>query len=305
MPANAIRMSILPGREQLLDRLERLAAYRPSPVARRVLGATALVVFLVSLGVAFRHLPTLDLRPELLLVVALGAAIVFGVNAAELRIAGHLSRRPLPWLDAAEKTLWATAANLLPLPGGPLIRLQAVADGPDGWSRATRCTLVPGAAWFAATFLAAGAALASLGWSVLAAGVAALGAGGGLVTWHLLPPDRTGPGTVLSLSALELGFVAASSLRLIALFAALGHPVTAPSAVVLTTAAVLATAAGVFPGGLGLRELLSATVAPLLGIPPSLAVLVSALDRVVGLGTVSLLTAAHQVLAPEVEPASR
>lgn len=130
MPATAIRMSLLPGREQLLDRLERLAAYRPSPVARRVLGATALVVFLVSLGVAFRHLPTLDLRPELLLVVVLGAAIVFGVNAAELRIAGHLSRRPLAWLDAAEKTLWATAANLLPLPGGPLIRLQAVADRP-------------------------------------------------------------------------------------------------------------------------------------------------------------------------------
>lgn len=298
-------MSILPGREQLLERLERLAEYRPSPVTRRVLGVAALVVFLVSLGVAFRHLPTLDLRPELLLIVAAGAAGVFGINTVELRIAGRLSRRPLSWSEAAEKTLWATAANLLPLPGGPLIRVQAVADGPDGWSGATRCTLVPGAAWFAATFLAAGAGLAFLGWTAPALAVAAIGVGGSLVAWLLIPSDRVTPATVLSLSALEAGFVAASSLRLIALFAALGHPIPVPSAVVLTTVAVLATAAGVFPGGLGLRELLAATVAPLLGIPPSLAILVSALDRVVGLGTVSLLTAVHQVLVPEVEPASR
>lgn len=298
-------MSILPEREQLLHGLERLAEYRPSPLTRRVLGVSALLVFLVSLGVAFRHLPALDLRPELLLVVAAGAAAVFGINTAELRITGHLSRRPLSWHDAAEKTLWATAANLLPLPGGPLVRLQAVADGPDGWSGATRCTLVPGAAWFAATFLAAGAALAVLDRPAPALAAAVLGAGGILVTWLLMPRDATGPATVLPLSALEIGFVAASSLRLIAIFAALGHPIAVPSAVVLTTAAVLATAAGVFPGGLGLRELLAATVAPLLGIPPSLAVLVSALDRVVGLGTVSLLTAAHQVLAPELEPASR
>lgn len=298
-------MSFLPSREELLDRLERLAEYRPSPGARRVLGVTALLVFLVSLGVAFRHLPSLDLRPELLLVVAAGAAAVFGINTAELRITGHLSRRRLSWSDAAEKTLWATAANLLPLPGGSLIRLQAVADGPDGWSRATRCTLVPSTGWFAATFLAAGAALAGLGWSALALTAVVLGLAGSLVTWLLMPPERTSAETVASLSVLEFGFVAASSLRLVALFAALGHPIDPLAAVVLTTASVLATAAGVFPGGLGLRELLSATVAPLLGLPPSVAVLVSALDRVVGLGTVSLFTALHQVLAPAVEPASR
>lgn len=298
-------MSSFPSREGLLDRLERLAEYRPSPGVRRVLGVTALLVFLVSLGVAFRHLPALDLRPELLLVVAGGAAAVFGINTAELRITGHLSRRGLSWSDAAEKTLWATAANLLPLPGGSLIRLQAVADGPDGWSRATRCTLVPSTGWFAATFLAAGAALAYLGWSALALTAVALGLAGSLVTWLLIPPERTSAETVASLSVLELGFVAASSLRLVALFAALGHPIDPLPAVVLTTASVLATAAGVFPGGLGLRELLSAIVAPLLGLPPSVAVLVSALDRVVGLGTVSLLTALHQVLAPAVEPASR
>lgn len=298
-------MSSFPSREGLLDRLERLAEYRPSPGARRVLGVTALLVFLVSLGVAFRHLPALDLRPELLLVVAGGAAAVFGINTAELWITGRLSRRRLSWSDAAEKTLWATAANLLPLPGGSLIRLQAVADGPDGWSRATRCTLVPSTGWFAATFLAAGAALAYLGWSALALTAVALGLAGSLVTWLLIPPERTSAETVASLSVLEFGFVAASSLRLVALFAALGHPIDPLPAVVLTTASVLATAAGVFPGGLGLRELLSAIVAPLLGLPPAVAVLVSALDRVVGLGTVSLLTALHQVLAPAVEPASR
>lgn len=298
-------MILLPSREKLLDRLERLAEYRPSPRTRRVMGVAALLTFLVSLGVAFRHLPTLDLRPRLLLLVAAAALAVFGINAAELRITGHLARRPLSWPDAAERTLWATAANLLPLPGGSLIRLQAIADGPGGWSKATRSTLVPSTGWFSATFLAAGAALGALGWSSVGPAVGALGIAGVVVTGFLLPPDRTTPGTVLSLSALEIGFVAASSARLMLLFAALGHPIGILPAVVLTTASVLATAAGVFPGGLGLREILSATVAPLLGVPPSLAILVSALDRVVGLGTVSLLAAVHQLLAPDVEPASR
>lgn len=298
-------MTVLPDREQLIARLERLAEYRPSRTARRVLGVAALLVFLVSLGVAVRHLPTLDLHPRWLFGAAAGALGVFGVNAAEFRLTGYLARRPLPWGDAAEKTIWATAANLLPLPGGPLVRLQAVADGPGGWSKATRTTLVPSAGWLAATFLAAGAALGAQGWSALAIVVAGLGAAATVAAGLLVPKERRSVGTLSTLAVLEVSFVAVSALRLVALFAALGHPIGFLPAVVLTTAAVLATAAGVFPGGLGLREILAALVAPLLGVPPSLAILVSALDRVVGLGTVSLLAVLHQAVVPQAEPASR
>lgn len=93
--------------------------------------------------------------------------------------------------------------------------------------------------------------------------------------------------------------MAVSALRLVALFAVLGHPVD------FLPAAVLTTAAGVSPGGLGLREVFTPAVASLLGVAPALAIRVSALNRVGDLGTVSLLAVLHQAVVPEAEPACR
>lgn len=295
---------MIPTASQIARGLEALAEYRPSRGVRRTLGVVAILLFVGTLAGAVSHLPRLELRPSLVLVVAAGALGVFGINVTEFQVTGLLSGRPLGWTETIRKTLWATAANLLPVPGGPFVRMQAVADGTGGWSRAARSTLVPGVCWFAASFAAAGGALWALDSTILAAIAVLLGLGAVPVAWALVPAERRGAGLAAGLALLEAGFVAASTLRLVALFAALGYPVGPLPAVVLTTASVLATATGVFPGGLGLRELLAATAAPLLGVPPSLAVVVCALDRVVGLATLSVFGVAHHLLAPALDPAT-
>lgn len=295
---------MIPSAPQFTRWLEALAEYRPSRGVRRTLGAAAVLLFVATLAGAVVHLPRLDLRPSLVLVVAAGALGVFGINVIEFQVTGLLSGRPLQWTETIRKTLWATAANLLPVPGGPVVRLQAVADGPGGWSRAARSTLVPGVAWFAASFVAAGGALWALDSVVLGTAAGLLGLAALPIARALVPAEKRSLRLGAGLSLLEAAFVAASTLRLVALFAALGYPVGPLPAVVLTTASVLATATGVFPGGLGLRELLAATAAPLLGLPPSLAVVVCALDRVVGLATLSALGVLHQVVAPELDPAT-
>ena len=47
--------------------------------------------------------------------------------------------------------------------------------------------------------------------------------------------------------------------------------------------AIAASAVGFLPGGIGLREVIAAGLAPLVGLPASLGYLSAALDRVVGL----------------------
>jgi uncharacterized protein (TIRG00374 family) len=97
---------------------------------------------------------------------------------------------------------------------------------------------------------------------------------------------------------LEVGSVACATLRIVLLLAALGHDPSAPDAAALAAAGIVASAVGLFPGGLGLRELLSGLTAEAVGLDPSLAVVVAALDRLVTIVVVGTASAALGALAP-------
>jgi uncharacterized membrane protein YbhN (UPF0104 family) len=77
-----------------------------------------------------------------------------------------------------------------------------------------------------------------------------------------------------------------TGLRLYLVGLALGFNVTVAQAAALTVSAVLATATGFFPGGLGIRELLAAGVSPLVRLSSLVGIAVSAVDR---LGTLCVL----------------
>jgi len=69
---------------------------------------------------------------------------------------------------------------------------------------------------------------------------------------------------------------------------ALGFPAPVRDAMALALAATVSSAIGLFPGGLGIRELLSAAVAGLTGFDPAVGLVVSAVDRIVVLVVVGL-----------------
>ena len=54
-------------------------------------------------------------------------------------------------------------------------------------------------------------------------------------------------------------------------------------------ATVAASAIGIFPGGLGIRELLSGLIAPAVGLPASVGLIGTSVERVVGLATLSVM----------------
>jgi len=88
---------------------------------------------------------------------------------------------------------------------------------------------------------------------------------------------------------------------LLTLFAALrlyleiewfGFHVTPAEAIALALAGVLATVTGVVPGGLGVREGLSAVIGPLVGLSASLSLVAAAFERLADLTVVGVVATA-------------
>lgn len=278
------------GEPALLARLKRLSRWRtPSGPWRGVLLVVAAATFAGGVALSLRELELAwaEVRWWPLAVVALvGTPATIAVNAAELRaMATTLDRRHrLAWPDAVRTVLLATAANVLPLPGGALVRVHALTVVGVSLSRATAINLLAAVVWVAAAVLVAG--VAGLAYAPVAAavalvagvgvlGVAGLGARAVATDWR--------PAAYLRLVAIEVATTLVHGARLWLVLVALDVEVALAQALVLGVAAPLAAAAGVFPSGLGLAELLTALLAPLVALPAAAGFAATAVARVVGL----------------------
>jgi uncharacterized membrane protein YbhN (UPF0104 family) len=224
----------------------------------------------------------------LLLAAGLGVPLTAMTNAGEYWITARAAGATLRPMVALRTTILATAANLLPLPGGPLVRIQALRSEGIGTGASTQVTAAAGTSWVAvAALLAAGGGVAVEAPAGATAMLATLGIVVGAVSVTLLrraTVQRVGwQRVLLQLVAVEVASVAISAVRLYLLLLAIGAPARASSALVLALAGVLATAVGIVPAGLGVREGLSALLAVAVALPAATGLAVSLLDRVVGL----------------------
>ena len=80
------------------------------------------------------------------------------------------------------------------------------------------------------------------------------------------------------------------ALRFLLVAAALRFDVTFPQTSALVIASVSAAAIGFLPAGLGAREGLAALLSPIVGIPAAVGLVVTAVDRVVNLVVLSMLS---------------
>jgi hypothetical protein len=88
------------------------------------------------------------------------------------------------------------------------------------------------------------------------------------------------------LLGVELASVVVGALRLMVIAAGIGQTIGFGQAAGLGLASIVAAAIGVFPGGLGLREALSAAFAPIVDLPASVGAVTSTFDRLLGLPVV-------------------
>ncbi len=302
MPDRPAGPAPVPVWRRAVGRLKQVRS--PSPRVRAVLMVVAVVAVAVGLTFAVR---TLEVRPEqlrwgpLLVAALVVSPLTLAANAAELRWAAAVVAPPgrsLPWTTSARVVIAATVANLLPLPVGAILRVEAVRRLGVGLGPATATNLVAAGLWVAAGIGIAGTAALP---SRTAAGLLGLGLAAAAVVVSVLLARRVGgprwQRPTAALVGLELATALLHGLRLWLVLSALGVTATVRQALVLGAAAPLAAAAGVFPSGLGLAEGLTALLSPVAALPAAAGFLATALGRVVGLVATGLVAVLFGVSA--------
>jgi hypothetical protein len=226
-------------------------------------------------------------------VLVVLAPLTTALNGAEYACTARLVGVRVGPAEGVRVAVLGSAANLLPLPGAVLVRTEALRRRGTGLAGAAKASTVAAVVWAGAAAAVAGALQVADGRAAL--GAAGLGGGALLVGAGMVAAarvQRSGPGTDgrarAALLATETATVAVGALRLALVAAELPGDLDVAGAAVLNVASVAAAAAGVLPGGLGLREAVAAALAPLVDAPAAAGAVAATLDRLLGLPTVAL-----------------
>jgi uncharacterized membrane protein YbhN (UPF0104 family) len=274
----------------LIDRLLRAREGSQNPWLL-IVAFSAFVAFTV---LAVRSLPHIDkpVRWELIVVAALvGVPVVVGLNALEFRLMAHFAHHHPPMLEIVQITVLGSAANLLPVPGAMMVRLANLRKAGVRVTHGLNLSAIIGLAWLGTAGVLGGAV--QLG-SHTAFALTAMAIGSILLAVGALMLNRAlDPGTrfagALELFAIECAFILTQAFRLFLVAAALRFDVSYAQSTTLVIAAVAAAAIGFLPSGLGAREGIAALLAPIVGFPAAVGLVITAVDRLISLIVLSVL----------------
>jgi hypothetical protein len=260
-----------------------LNRFTKSRMARRWLLPIGLLIFLAVTVVSFASLRNgVHLHWWAVGIVLAVTPLTVMINAAEYRVMGDINGHRIGWLSASRLTVFATAANLLPLPGGVLIRTQALRMRGSSYRHALLANAVAMLAWIGVGSVVIGALLLS---THLVAAIVLLVVGVGVVlacAVLLRGLQLASPYALLGrLLIIELVKVALNGVRIYFAFRCIGYTASPAQAVALTAANILAAAVGIFPSGLGLREGLAGLIGAAMSVSLAEAVATTAADRVI------------------------
>lgn len=258
---------------------------------RLPLTVTAAGLFFVGLGFS---ITSLDLRWDQVSLTAILLIIVLGpfslaLAAMSLQLTARAVGRHIGFLNGVAVSAIGSIAELLPLPGGAMVRGAALMRAGAGLRESTWIVTLT-----AVLTLGMAAVLASL--PLIAAGsvtgYAFLGGGAAgtflSIMWIM---RRTGLVVAAAMIATRLGILALGVVRVSAAFAAIGLPVGPIEAGLFVISTALGTTVAIVPAGLGVSEAIAAALASLIEVPPAAAFLAVALNRALGLcvsGTTAL-----------------
>jgi uncharacterized membrane protein YbhN (UPF0104 family) len=257
--------------------------------------AAALVLFVGGSILGVLSLPEVEQKPrwELLAVVGLvGVPLTFALNAAEYQVTAAILGYRVPFVPALRVGILATAANLLPIPGALLVRGHAIRKLGAPYRKIALSTGAVGICFVGTTCVIAGGVLVASG--ELALGGVLVGAGLLLLALALAllvaeRGSRDGVRLLFAAGARATGAIVVKAGRLYLILLAFGYEAGATQALTLTLAAVIATALGFFPGGLGAAEGLAAALSPLVGLSAAVGFVASAVDRLISIFGLSVI----------------
>lgn len=277
-------MNLRGGLGALIERV----ANRPSPLAdtraRRIalFLAAAMLFGGLALSIATRPLLLQDLAPLPWLLLLACVPLTIGGNAAQFRVTAHLIGVRMPWRRAAVVAVLGTAANMLPLPGGSIVRIAALKTASNSYLHTTRVTVLAAGNWLGVSLTIAAVALAYKGHT--AAALAILLAGICIIATAALLLGALGTVTVArrfaGLCGVQTVTTTIGALRLVLCFLAVGEAVSFADCLVLSLSAVIAAFIGVAPGGIGVVEGLAAAIASAIGVSAAAAFVAATINRI-------------------------
>ena len=227
-------------------------------------------------------LSSLDWRP---LVVLMAFAVPFTIllNALEFQLSARLIDRNVRFGKALEIAVIGTAANMLPLPGAALTRLVGLKAAGGSYREGAAVTGLIALVWLGAALTVAGAAIALLdddllGPLFIAAGIIVMF----IALAAMVRISRDWPLSFLT-ATVKVLFVALDATRLYLCLIGLGVDANYLQASAFVVAGVVGSAVSIVPAGLGIREAVSAALAPVVGLAASTGFLAAALNRLLGM----------------------
>jgi hypothetical protein len=290
-------------RAGLGGRLERAARavsdlanrIRPGAKAERIVLGIALAGLVTAAGFATRRLPHINGTthwPLLVIVGLVGIPVTVLCNAAEYALSAQIVGQRPGLVETLRVTVLSTAANLLPLPGSVVVRMQRLKTRGASYKQAIRSTAIVGLAWVGVTCALAGGLL--IGHEVtlfsiilLVVGVVLLGISFAML-WTRGPHEEA-VSLAVKILLVEAATVASVGVRWFLVLRALGINATFRQALALTIAAATASVIGIVPGGLGLREGLAAAIGVVVGLPAAAGLLATTMDRAMALIVLALM----------------
>jgi len=253
---------------------------------KRFILITAAIVFVSGIVLSIRAQPELvdriALQPLVLLtIVAVPCAVALSV--LEFLCMAKLAGTKVSVSSAAETTIIGSMANLLPIPGGTLVRVAALKASGTTVKRGANITLLAAAVWLGICLAYAGPWLAAFDQHAFAAilfsaGIAVI-IGCGI--WAQL--YFGGFINIVGLTSIRLLLTLSDAVRLYLCFWCLGLTSGIEQVSVLTLSSFAGAAFSLVPAGLGVREGVAAVLGPVISISAPAAYLATSLNRILGL----------------------
>ncbi|TYC91675.1 hypothetical protein [Novosphingobium sp. BW1] len=219
------------------------------------------------------------LDPRALVLLAVLAPVSLGYSALGLKLMARAGGTSIPFSMALGTSAMATIAELLPIPGGAIVRTGGLVKAGVGLGRGSALVLLAAVLWIAAGALGAGLAVVRLnavaGWALLG-----LGAGGGILALAWLA-TLAGARFAATMLLYRVSGLALLALRLKLAFAVLGVVFALVETMPFVLATIAGSAAAIVPAGLGVSEALAALAASSLTLSGAAAFLAVGVDRIV------------------------
>jgi hypothetical protein len=207
----------------------------------------------------------------------------------------------MPWRTSLELTIYTSAANMLPLPGGVVTKLAGMKAHGVSYKAASVVLLLSFIIWGGLAFLYAAAALLALGLAEMALIFAAFGVV--LCVIAVLAFARFKQwGWVAMVAAMRIASLILETIRYVLALGLVGAAVTYLQASTFVVGSFVGSAVVIAPHGLGVAEAATALLSSFIGLSAGIGFMAAAVTRIARLAGLALIAAA--VLVAGRQPAS-